>query len=122
MRWLVVVAGFAGCGGGREAEDYLVEFTDQYCAFSLECADQAELVFEGTDSPEACVAANGPVFAAQWDGCVLDQKFADRCLTFLEGAQFPDDGDVANALPVECYSAWKKCIGGATPAGPAGEG
>jgi hypothetical protein len=117
-RWMVAVGLVAGCGGKREAEDYLVEFTDGYCAYYLECTDPAQLAFDGADSPEACVATNGPRFAEQWEGCALVQKNADRCLTFLQGSQCPADGDLDGGLPVECYTAWEKCIGGGTPGGP----
>ena len=114
--WLVALT-LAACGGKREAEDYLLEYTEAYCAFALECGDPAQMVFDGTDSAEACVATRGPAFAAQWEGCVLDQKDADRCLTFLAGTDCPSDGDVDSVIPAECATAWKKCIGGAPTEG-----
>lgn len=121
--WLValtlVACTLVACGGKREAEDYLVEYVDAYCAFALECADPAQLAFDGVASPEACVSQNGPALAAQWEGCVLDQQDADRCLTFLAGTDCPEEGDIDDVIPVECFSAWKKCLGGATPTGPA---
>jgi hypothetical protein len=117
--WLVVLIGVVSCGK-VEAEEYLVDFTEQYCDVWLACTDPAQLAFDGLDSPESCVATNGPRFADQWNGCVLDQKNADRCLAFLPGTDCPESGeDLDAAIPAECYGAWKKCIGGGTPVVPA---
>jgi hypothetical protein len=108
----------AGCGRKLDPEGYLVDFTDQYCAIELECTDPAQLAFEGSDSIDLCVATNGPRFAEQWGGCVLDRKNAVRCLSLLPDTQCPDEGDLDSAIPAECFGAWQKCIGGGTPVVP----
>lgn len=106
---LVALVALASCGGRREPDAYLEEFTDTYCAVWMECADPAQLAFDGVDV-EDCVATNGARFEAQWQGCKLDSKAADRCLTFLAGTQCPaDGGDLDAILPLDCSTAWEKC-------------
>jgi hypothetical protein len=112
----VLVFALVGCGEPLPPEQYLTDFTDAYCAVWVECADPAALAFDGR-SVDDCLAEHGPRFAAQWQGCLVDDDNASACLAFLEGsATCPTTGDVDDVLPLECLEAWEKCSGGATSA------
>jgi hypothetical protein len=114
---VVLLLGLAGCGKVK-ADDFVVQYTDSYCALRLECGDTAGLVFEGADSMESCQGTYGPVFEAEGQGCVLKSKLADECLDAMSALTCPADGDVDAALPPVCATVWQKCEeggGGNTP-------
>lgn len=98
---------------GPSEGDFVVEYTDAYCAWYLDCGDPAQLVFDGLDTIEECRALFGPDVAAQADTCKINRAAASRCLEAMDGLVCPtEEGAVLDDnLPAECTTTWKKCLG-----------
>ena len=101
----------AACGPSESR--FVVEYTDAYCAWYLDCGDSAQLVFDGVDTLEECRAIVGPDIADEADGCKLDRAPARACLDAMATLACPTDpeAELDDALPAECATTWKKCLG-----------
>jgi hypothetical protein len=107
VAWLVVVA---ACGPSEAT--FVVDYTDAYCDYYLECGDPAQLVFDGIDSLESCRALYGPGVAERGSACKVDKGPAGRCLDLMETMACPEEGAVIDdSLPADCEAAWQKCLG-----------
>ena len=93
--------------------DFVVEYTDLYCTWYLECADPAQLVFDGTATLEDCTGLFGPGVADQASTCKLDKGAAKDCLDAMVTVACPAEEDAVldDSLPPECATTWKKCLG-----------
>ncbi|MEQ1505120.1 MAG: hypothetical protein ABMB14_22995 [Myxococcota bacterium] len=107
-RWVAGVLLVAGCGPSES--EFVVEYTDAYCAYYLDCSDPAILVFDGLDAIDDCVAVAGPENAARASGCKLERTAARACLDQMATVACPTDGTpVDEALPTACTATWKNC-------------
>lgn len=106
--WLAGIAVAAGCGPSEAA--FVVDYTDAYCTWYLQCADPAILVFDGLDDVDTCKAVVGPEVAAEGAVCKVSKGAARACLDQLATVPCPEPGTlIEDAVPVACDSAWKKC-------------
>lgn len=114
IRWWVVGAAASALAGCGDAEGkFVAEYTTAYCDFYLQCADPAELVFDGMDTQDECEGTYGPEFLAEGEGCKLDHPAAKACLDQLGALQCPPENAVLDsAIPPACDAVWKKCEGG----------
>ena len=109
--WLPTVAILVGCGDAEGK--FLADYTTAYCEFYLQCADPAELVFDGLDEQGECEGTFGPQFQDEGAGCKLERPAAKACLDQLGALQCPPEGAVLeSAIPSACSAVWKKCEGG----------
>lgn len=113
LRWLAL-ASVAACG--VKEEEFVPEYVDLYCAAWLDCTDPAELVFDGIDGVDYCLATFGPVFAEKAETCKLKKGKAKKCLDSMALLTCPSEGALDDALPLVCLDVWHKCLGeGAAP-------
>lgn len=120
-RSVLPLLGLVACGG-LKADEFVQQYTEQYCTLRVECGDPADLVFEGADTLDTCTGTYGPQFEAEGQGCVLKSGPAQDCLDAMAALSCPADGDIDAAIPGECGTVWQKCEeGGGEAATPATE-
>ncbi|MBX2799136.1 MAG: hypothetical protein KTR31_15790 [Myxococcales bacterium] len=104
-----VVAGWLSACGTSEPT-FVTDYADLYCERALACADAAELLFDGVDSVDACLAIVGPDTADRADRCRLRGSDARACLAELESVECPAEGEgFDTVVPVACADAWHTC-------------
>jgi hypothetical protein len=117
----------AGCGVDETV--YIPEFANLYCQRTMDCEDNAVLVFEGFATLDDCLAVIGPEIEAEVSGCKFKGKAAKKCLNAMEKMTtcWPDDSTLDDNLPQECAEVLVDCaLGraattGSTSAGTTGE-
>lgn len=109
VAWFGLLLALGACGPSES--DFVLEYTDLYCAYYLDCADPAQLVFEGMDTVEECAGTFGPGFGEDAGACKLAKGDARKCLKAMELLTCPAEGTPLDAgLPPICDTVWKKCI------------
>lgn len=102
---------FAACGPSES--DFVVQYTDAYCTWYLDCGDPAQLLFDGVDTLEDCTSVVGPEVSDSAGICKLDRAPARACLDAMATLACPTDPEapLEDALPAACSTTWKKCLG-----------
>ena len=107
-RWLALAA-LAACGVPED--EFVPAYVDAYCVAWLDCTDPAELVFDGIDGTDYCLATVGPTVQAKAESCKLKKSKARQCLDQMELLTCPSEGELDDALPLICLDVWHKCLG-----------
>ncbi|MCB9681462.1 MAG: hypothetical protein H6733_08315 [Alphaproteobacteria bacterium] len=98
----------AGCGGVQEY-DFILDYNRLACEHELSCGDQAELVFDGILTVEACESANLDAVLDWGRGCKYRPASASECLFEMQGLICPGDGQLAERPPT-CQTVYLDCV------------
>lgn len=108
---VAIVVGVAGCARVSEAE-FVPVYASVYCDRYFECADAAQLTFEGLDDESDCIAVVGPTVAERSDACKLVDNLAQDCIDELSVVRCPTSGtQFSDVVPNVCQDVWEECEG-----------